>query len=108
MQLINLTAHEITLREDGRDDFIIPSSGQVRCGMSTLDMDPLLGWPVTQIEIGDAVGLPEPKEGIIYIVSNMVLQKMRSVRNDLVAPNTMHKAYRNERGDIVAVRGFVR
>jgi hypothetical protein len=108
MHLVNLTSHEIVLRGEGRDDFVIPSSGQVRCGMSTLDLPEVSGWPVTQVEVGDPVGLPEPKEDTAYIVSNLVLQQMRGRRHDLVAPNTMHRPFRNEHGDIVAVRGFVR
>lgn len=108
MQLVNLTSHDICLRADGREDLVIQSAGQVRCGMSTLELNEIDGWPVTQVEVGDPVGLPEPREDVTYIVSNLVLQQMRGRRTDLVAPNTMNRPFRDEHGDIIAVRGFVR
>ena len=49
--------------------------------------------------------LPEPKEGVFYIVSAMV-KALRPDRKDLLAPNT-GAAKRNEKGHIISVPGFI-
>ena len=59
---------------------------------------------------GVVIGLPEPVEGTLYIVSGQVLAALAGIRSDVVAPATdpRHQPERNEKGHIVAVRGFVR
>ena len=59
---------------------------------------------------GDLVGLPEPEDGVLYIVSAMVLSAGKALgRKDLVAPATGHpNTVRNEKGFIVSVPGFIR
>ena len=56
---------------------------------------------------GQVEGLPEPQQGVKYIVSAQVLQACN--RKDLVAPATGHKdVQRNEKGHIVSVPCFRR
>jgi hypothetical protein len=56
---------------------------------------------------GAVDGLPEPQDGVIFVVSGMVLDALGSTRPDVVAPDTGADAIRNEKGHIVAVMGFV-
>jgi len=58
-------------------------------------------------KFGEVEGLPEKEEGVLIIVSSLVMQA--SYRDDLVAPATGHpECVRNEKGQIVSVPGFVR
>ena len=57
-------------------------------------------------------GLPDPVEGITFIVSGMVRDALSALpawlqRPDVYAPDTGADAIRNEHGHIVAVRGLV-
>ena len=58
---------------------------------------------------GPVEGLPEPQEGVFYIVSGLVLQHCAG-RADVVAPATgpTHEAIRDEKGRIKAVTRFLR
>lgn len=61
---------------------------------------------VCQQVFGEVTGLPEPVEGVKYIVSALVLAA--SDRDDLVAPATGHpECRRDEQGRIISVPGFV-
>jgi hypothetical protein len=52
--------------------------------------------------------IPEPQEGVLYLVSAMVLSVGKELgRTDLIAPNT-NEATRNEKGHIISVPGFVK
>ena len=58
---------------------------------------------------GPVEGLPEPEEGVFYIVSGLVLQHCRG-RADVVAPATgpSHGAVRDDEGRIKGVTRFLR
>lgn len=72
-----------------------------------LDSTVLIEFKVESAEATGIEGLPEPKEGILYLVSSMVLDAGKKLgRNDLIAPNT-NKAKRSEEGHIVSVPGFI-
>lgn len=97
---MNFTPHNIRLN-DGRV-FATIGIARVSNTFTTFDAD-----GICSVKYGDVEGLPEPKEGVKYIVSAMVLAA--SNRTDLVAPATGHPdCVRNEKGFIVSVPGFVR
>lgn len=53
------------------------------------------------------VGLPNPREGVMYIVSALILIAEPD-RLDIVAPATGHPdCVRNDKGHVVSVPGFV-
>ncbi len=129
MKLLNFTPDPVTLRVTGNGinygegrDITIPSSGLARLetrdrpdGQGYLAADEPAGWPdggnfnVVERKLGDIVGLPEPAERTIYIVSLPVAQRAADLgRNDVYAPDTISSAIRSENGQIVAVRGLVR
>lgn len=53
------------------------------------------------VTYGEVTGLPEPEDGVLYIVSMMVLEACR--REDLIAPVDM---VRDNTGRIIGCRGF--
>lgn len=59
------------------------------------------GIAVTRAVYGDITGLPEPQEGVIYIVSALVALAAR--REDVLFPGP---AIRDAEGRIVACRGL--
>lgn len=108
MRLINLTPHDIIIRlPDG--DRVIPASGTVaRVATSYEHVGDVDGIPVSAQTFGQIEGLPEPRNGVVYVVSAIVLAAAKELgRTDVVAPDTA-RAIRNEAGQIVAVPGLVR
>jgi hypothetical protein len=99
----NFTPHSINLN-DGRE---FPSEGiaRVAASFSQPDEDGCM----SQI-FGDIIGLPEFKEGVLLIVSSLVLSAAKeSGRTDCVAPASGHPdTVRNDLGYIVSVPGFVK
>lgn len=101
MKIVNLTPHTIVFN-DGRS---FPASGivaRVQAGFSAIEND------VCTQTFGEVQDLPEPQEGVQYIVSAMVLSALAGKRQDVVAPATGHPlCVRNDKGHIVSVPCFV-
>ena len=58
-------------------------------------------------DAGELIGLPEKREGTIYLVSDIVLERIDDPdRNDVYAPDTENYAVRGPDGTIIAVAGF--
>ena len=110
MKIKNLTPHEIkVVGEDGEVKMVIPPSGQVaRVRAEQKVVGEIDGVPVVKTVFGDVEGLPEPREGVVYIVSSLVAQAVRE-REDVVAPDTSPLgAVRDADGRIVGVKRFQR
>ena len=99
MEFKNYTPHTIVLN-DGR---AFESCGVARVANSFTEFD---ADGVCSVVYGEVSGLPEPQEGVLLIVSAMVLAA--SKRTDLVAPATGHQDCIRENGFIKSVPGFVR
>lgn len=115
MSLVNLTPHPIVLVSDGGARATIPPSGTVaRVGTTPgehlIDYTVEVDSPVPILapdEWGDVEGLPEPQEGVAYIVSALVGLAMEgSDRTDLVMPGTAPADLpeRDAQGRITGVR----
>lgn len=102
-KLVNLTPHAIKLN-DGTE---VPPSGtvaRIASSYSEFNSD-----RVAEVVFGEPVGLPEPEEGTLFIVSGLLASALKGVRSDLVSPATGHPAaVRDESGRIQSVPGFVR
>ena len=103
---INLTPHAIVIRKNDGTDITFPPSGKVarvdelpNVHMGNIDGITILSRTV----FGQVIDLPEPVEGIGYIVSGLVAGVV--YRADVFAPATGPKdnAIRNDKGHIVAV-----
>lgn len=99
VQFINCTPHDILLN----NGVVFKASGNVaRVSNTFTKFDSNL---CCQVKYGALENVPEPKEGVKYIVSAMVLAD--SDRKDLVAPATGHPDCVRDKGMIVSVPGFV-
>jgi len=104
--IVNLTPHAITVRTDAGDRTFQPCGTVARVSQDTMDAGFVAGIPVVKKTTGQVTGLPDPAADTVYIVSAMVLAAV-SDRSDVFAPDTGSTAIRNDKGHIVAVRGFV-
>jgi hypothetical protein len=93
MTIINLTPHAIVLRAPDGADTTIPASGEV-ARVATIpgeDTGRMAGGvPVFGADRPGAVeGLPEPRPGVVLVVSGFVAAALAgSGRADVVAPGT--------------------
>ena len=99
----NYTPHAITLN-DGRE-FASEGLARVKATFTSFDEN-----GVCSQQFGEATGLPEPTDGVLYIVSVLVLIAVKlQGRTDCVAPATGHpECKRNDKGFIISVPGFVK
>lgn len=87
MTIVNCTPHAIDILGD--DDVVvasIPASGTVaRTNMVWEYVETVEGFTVGRNTYGDIVGLPDPQEGMRYIVSLQVAMAAKD-RTDLLVP----------------------
>src|SRR5690625_728393 len=104
-KIINCTPHAITIT----DGPTFKPSGQVaRVTTQQTDAGTIAGIPVKKQMFSDIVDLPAPQDDTVYIVSAIVLAAAKEAgRTDVVSPNTA-SAYRDDKGQIVSVPGFVK
>lgn len=103
VQFVNCTPHAIKLN-DGR--VFEPSGELARVSQETSYFS---GWDIATQSFGEVTGLPAPQDGVVYIVSAMVLTALKGTRPDCVAPATGHPlCVRDAEKRIVSVPGFVR
>ena len=105
-KFINLTPHDIKLN----NGTIYPATGKIARVENTFSN---FCCGISKVFYGEIENLPEPEDGVYYIVSAMVLSaenaKPKSYRRkDLVAPATGHPDCIRKDGFIVSVPGFVR
>lgn len=100
MSIVNLTPHTINEVVTGKT---YPPSGQVaRVAVEYHNTGRIVdGVPVFVAKYGEIEGLPGYMEGVIYVVSSMVLAACR--RTDVVSPGEL---VRDENGKPVGCRGF--
>ena len=107
MTILNLTPHAITLRLDTVETTFEPSDVVARVNQTTTSAGKTVaGFPVYTSTFGQ-VDMPEPVEGVVFIVSAMVLSALAGTRQDVVAPRTDATAIRNDAGHIIAVTGWL-
>jgi hypothetical protein len=107
--IVNKTPHKVHIvvkveNDDLFENFSViiePDSEPIRLEEKRFQCGVVEGIPVTYATYG-AANLPEPQDGIYYIVSAMVLNSYPE-REDLLAPGP---AIRNESGQIIACDGL--
>ena len=113
VKIVNLTPHAITIiLPDGQKLEIPPSGTVARVSVKAKEVGKLeyagMEVPIVKLEYGDVVGLPEPQEGTIYLVSTLVLMALKDKgikRNDVFSPDTSpESAIRDSQGRIIGVR----
>lgn len=105
LNFVNLTPHDIIVRSENGDRVFQPSGQVARLNTRQINVTPIEGIPVVVTQLGVVEGLPEPKNGIFYIVSSLIAQAVRN-RPDVFSPDTGPTAIRDEDKQIVAVIRF--
>jgi len=104
LKLINLTPHDVVVEHEDGTRKVYPSSGQqARVEIEDVCVGHLDGIAVHKGKVKKVTGIPNPQDGVMYIVSLFVLQNTN--REDLLAPDT-NSAIRDDKGKIIAVRGW--
>ena len=104
MRIVNLTPHPITvagltIAPDGRVPRLREETREV--GQLTVDGHTV---PVTETRLGALEGLPEPADGVIYVVSRLVAEAAPH-RSDLFFPGRL---VRDEAGRVVGAESLAR
>lgn len=88
MRFVNLTPHAIVVRIGESETFetFEPSGSVARVASKSGYAGHIDGIAIERTEFGAVEGIPAPQEGVMYLVSGMVLD--RAGREDLVAPGT--------------------
>ena len=112
MELINKTPHPVVLvLEDGAKITLEPvmptprvsSSSVVTATYTITDGNGIEHEIVREAPVfGEVVDLPEPQEGVLYVVSMLVAARAVG-RNDLVSPG---RQLRNEAGQVIGCAGL--
>lgn len=104
MNIINCTPHAVTVVDaEGKILRIIESNGSpIRLASSTVPAGEFDGVPLTRTEFGEPVNLPDPQEGAVYIVSQIVKNAIPG-RSDLVVPA---EVLRDDKGQIIGCRSL--
>ena len=107
MKLLNYVQHPVNVVKNG-NTVVIESSGfakvnEQRQFIETVDFDGIGEIDLVRNNTDNVVGLPDPVEGVMYIVSGIVLKN--TLRTDVIAPGTgpNNSAIRNEKGHIVGI-----
>lgn len=111
MKLVNLTPHTVTIIGDYEVTTIPPSGKVARVDVKVDRIGTVVkNIPLVVQRVAGIDGLPEPQEGVGYIVSNMVLQALKGQgiqRTDCYAPDTSPEGIvKNYSGKTVGVRGL--
>lgn len=108
MKLVNLTPHDVVVYNDkGEVIKTYPKSGKVARIQDDVTITGVIdGVPVGGITYGDAIDLPDPQDGVYYIVSLVVRQALPH-RKDLISPDTSKGAVRDDQGRILGTTRFI-
>jgi hypothetical protein len=99
--LKNLLHHEVNVLKDGSFVKIPPTGIVARCTVDNLPCEDLEGFNLVETSLGEITGLPEPEDGVTYIVSRVV--KEASDRDDLVCVGEL---IRDHNGKVIGAKGF--
>ncbi len=109
MEIVNLTPHEVKIiGDDGNVVAVFPSAGVARASQHDVPAGEINSISVVKTEFGEVSGLPEPTEGVVFIVSRITVEAARAqgrTTDDLL---TTSGAVRDDQGRIVGCRAFAR
>lgn len=103
MLFVSLLPHTISVVcDDGTVRVIAPSGAVARCSVTDEIVDTIDSMYITRQTFGEVVGLPEPEEGVAFIVSRMVAAAVPE-RHDLYIPGPL---IRDAEGVVVGCSGL--
>ena len=109
MKIMNLTPHALSIisGENNMERYIVEPSGIVarvaakteNAGSITTDGFTI---PLTTTVFGQVENLPEPEEGVVYVVSSLVAGRVPD-RKDVLIPN---ESIRDNKGRIIGCKSL--
>lgn len=103
LEFVNLTPHALNIKDmEGKIITIEPYGLIARVSTEQVQVGEINGTAIYKTQFGDIVDLPEPKEGIIYIVSK-ITQSAAKERTDLLSPGNLS---RDDEGNIIGCEGL--
>lgn len=121
-KIVNLTPHTIDIVASNGDVISILSTGLARVSVTsvpagTLTLPDGRELSLSRQEAGEVTGLPPAEDGVVFIVSAVVLSALKGTRTDCWGPDTGSTAKRQpallengeknpKAGQIIAVMGL--
>jgi len=104
----NLTQHTLNVRLPDEERVYPPTGVVARVSVDCAVTRVVAGIPVVVRSTGALVDLPDPQDGVVFLVSTLVLEalaKAGSTRSDVLAPATAptDSPVRNAAGHVAAV-----
>jgi len=109
---VNLTPHPVTIFDNGFSEHMdmilaVEPSGTVARLIETVRPDGSIdGMPAVSVALGEVSGLPEPQEGVTYIVSMPTLMGMRAAGNTRSDVRYPFDQVRDGNGRIIGCKGL--
>ncbi len=99
-KFVNLIGHDITISGHGT----LPKS-ENPCFVKTKQriIGKIIGIPISETQFESIENLPEPEDGVYYIVNRIVMDFIPFNREDVFCVDTGPTAIRDESGQVVAV-----
>lgn len=83
---VNCTDHPVQILSEQLETLLdLPAGKAARLKMVEVAGEPIAGIPTQRSEFGEALNLPDPQDGVMLIVSNIVRAGLPH-RTDLVSP----------------------
>lgn len=109
MRIVNLTPHEVKIVDGGNNVVaVFPSDGVARASQHDVLVDEINSIPVVKTEFGEVLGLPEPTEGTVFIVSRITIEAARAQGRSTDDLLVTSGAVRDSQGRIIGCRAFAR
>jgi hypothetical protein len=99
-KLVNLIGHEITIA-----GYATLPKADKPCYVKTnqIIIGKIDGIPIAKTEFDSIVNLPDPEDGVYYIVSRISMDYVPFNREDVLCVDTGTTALRDENGQVIAV-----
>lgn len=110
MEIKNFTPHEINVMgQDGKIIRQFPSKGIARCEVRREQTGKISLYPesipINNTSFGDIYGLPKQEPDVLLIVSVIVANACKGIRDDVIIVDS---AVRDKTGRIIGCRAFAR
>lgn len=104
--IINLTPHAVNLYAADGSVRTFESSGVARAAQTVQEMGELDGVRLVRVAYGAPVGLPDPQDGTLYIVSALLVSAARQSGRTVSDLLTPADTVRDTDGKIIGCRAF--
>jgi hypothetical protein len=102
MKFINLTPHDVTVINNNNKRTFHRDGTIARVSQISTVVEVVDGVTISAVRFGDVVGLPQPVDGVKFIVSALVKSACPN-RTDLVSPGDQ---IRDENGNVIGCKQF--